>query len=331
MIMNPSPTVSWLGRPILDNAHVGQLELLAAANEFRDKLPRHQAEAKAYLDYVKDQRTEAVAHHLAGIKAASATGDMETARKHGAMYETHMKALGHNPMDAVPPEVMAKLNSPHRPNPTRFKAHVGDSFAVGDARQNPALAKALDACHEACYVRALNKSEKSASCDWEPCSTTGKRCGNPRSRKVGDKYGCHHHADLMARDARAAERYTTPKEMAKDEPGAWRATDGLTIPRVGTDARSTWDKAFSRAITQHFGRGKPVMVPIASTIPRNPAKSGARLELYQNMATTEKQLPPIVVQKYGEGQFFVLDGNHRVEAAKRAGLTHLPALDVSAQ
>jgi hypothetical protein len=274
---------------------------------------------------------EAAAHHLSGIKAAHAIGDLNTAQKHGAMYALHLKSLELNPMDAVPPEVMAKLNSPNRPATTRFKAHAGDAFAVTEARQDPSLSKALDEAHETCYARALSKAEKSASCDWEPCPTTGKRCGNPRSRKVGDKYGCHHHADLMARDARSAERYTTPKALGKDEPGAWKSTDGLTIPKAGTRSRQDWDKAFARALTQHFGKGKPVSVPIDTTVPRNPAKNGARLDLYSNMATAEKQLPPIVVQRYGEGQFYVLDGNHRVEAAKRAGLTHLPALDVSSR
>jgi hypothetical protein len=329
--MSMKPTTSWLGKPILDNAHVGQLELLAAANEFRDKLPRHQAEAKAYLDYVRDQRLEAAAHHLGGIKAASALGDMETARKHGTLYELHMKALGFNPMDAVPHEVMSKLNAPGRPSQARFKAHAGDTFAVTDARQNDGLAKALDERREISEAVELVKAESPACCDWEPCSTTGKRCGNPRSRKVGDKYGCHHHADLMARDARAAERYTTPKALGKKDPTSWQSADGLSIPRAGTGARSSWDKNFSQALTQHFGKGKPTVVALDSTVPRNPAKNGARVDLYQNMASKEQKLPPIVVQRYGEGQFYVLDGNHRVEAAKRAGLTHLPAIDVSSR
>ena len=324
-------TATWLGRPILDDAHTPQLEMLAAANEFRDKLPRAKAEAKAFLDYVRDQRLDAAAHHLSGIKAASAAGDMETARKHGTMYYTHMRALGLNPLDAVPPEVLAKLNAPGRPRPTRFKAHVGDTLALTDARQDPSLAKALDAAHDARYARGLTKSEKTASCDWDPCSTTGGRCCNPRSRKVGDAYGCHHHADLMARDARAAERYTTPRSMTKNETESWQSADGLTIPRAGTAARQTWDRAFSRAITRHFGRGKAITVPLADTIPRNPARNAARVELYQDMASKEGSLPPIVVQKYGEGQYFVNDGNHRVEAAKRAGLTHLPAIDVSSR
>jgi len=70
-------TAQWLGQPIVDPAHVHDLETRAAIHEFGgSRLPRHAAEAQAYRDYIKDQRLVAAAHHLAGMKASQAAWDM---------------------------------------------------------------------------------------------------------------------------------------------------------------------------------------------------------------------------------------------------------------
>jgi hypothetical protein len=130
---------SWLGRPILDHGHVMDLETRAAMNEFGHKMPRHEAEQKAHDDYVQEQRERAAAHHLAGLKAAGATGNHEDARKHWALYDMHLKALGKESIGAVPPEIEKAHDGGDRQKPIyKFKAHKGDLYALHEPSKDQA-------------------------------------------------------------------------------------------------------------------------------------------------------------------------------------------------
>lgn len=117
---------AWLGRPILHPDHANDLETNAAVNEFGLKMPRDKAEEGAYLDYVKGQRQQAAGHHLAGMRAARAAGDMEAARKHGLMYKLHSEALGNEPVGPVHPEVASQEQG----YKMKFRPHRGDLFAL---------------------------------------------------------------------------------------------------------------------------------------------------------------------------------------------------------
>lgn len=124
----------WLDRhPVLDPNHVHDLETRAAIHEFHNKLPRMAAEDKAFQEYVRDRHTDAAAHHLAGVKAAHAVGDMESARKHGALYNMHMEALGHDPMAAPPPDIASRLRD-QPPQVYKFKPHKGDLYALSPSK-----------------------------------------------------------------------------------------------------------------------------------------------------------------------------------------------------
>jgi hypothetical protein len=130
---------SWLGRPILDHGHVMDLETRAAMNEFGHKMPRHEAEQKAHDDYVQEQRERAAAHHLAGLKAAGATGNHEDARKHWALYDMHLKALGKESIGAVPPEIEKRMMEETGQKPIyKFKAHKGDLYALHEPSKDQA-------------------------------------------------------------------------------------------------------------------------------------------------------------------------------------------------
>src|SRR6185436_13811864 len=128
----------WVDRhPLADHKHAQDLELAAAVNEFAHRMPREQAEDEAYKEYlyhpVKGQHALAAQHHLAGMKAASAAGDKEAARKHSLMYGLHAKALGHGEVGAVPKDIQHELmTSP--PKIYKFKAHRGDAFAVNQPK-----------------------------------------------------------------------------------------------------------------------------------------------------------------------------------------------------
>ena len=123
----------WLGRyPVTDADHVNHLETMAALHEFHRKLPRHQAEELAHQEYTKERLVEAAAHHLVGIKAATSAGDSEAAKKHGVMYSFALKALGHDPVGAIPKEVEAKTKGLDS-KLYRFKPHPGDAFLLPPA------------------------------------------------------------------------------------------------------------------------------------------------------------------------------------------------------
>jgi hypothetical protein len=169
--MGTENELHWLGRPIAKPEDAHGLETKAAIHEFNHKLPRHQAEQKAYDEYVHENHVGAAAHHLSGMKAAQASGHMEEARKHGVLYEMHINALGHAAHQPVPLEVQAKAAEGGEPV-YKFKPHSGD-------------------------VHVLTKFEemaKSQRCQWMSTESTKQRCGNPASIKVGGRSYCYIHA-----------------------------------------------------------------------------------------------------------------------------------------
>lgn len=129
----------WLGRyPIVDADHVHDLDTRAALKEFHDKLPRHEAEAAAHADYVRDQLVEAAVHHLTGLQAAHAAGDHDAAKRHGVMYGLCVKRIDPkaNIAGEPPPEVATRAkNAPAQVY--RFRAHAGDAFALPEKSEKP--------------------------------------------------------------------------------------------------------------------------------------------------------------------------------------------------
>lgn len=123
----------WLNRlPVLHDNHLHDLDTRAAINEFDRKMPREEAEAKAHKDYMAEHHAMAAAHHLSGMKAAQAIGNMEEAKKHGVMYGLHAKALGHDPVGPVPPEVQQHYRGDDSAKVYKFKAHKADRLLLGD-------------------------------------------------------------------------------------------------------------------------------------------------------------------------------------------------------
>ncbi len=179
----------WMGRPISKDEDVHDLETRAAIHEFGDKLPRQEAEEKAYGNYLRDRRLEGAAHHLAGMKAAQGAGQMDEARRHGDFYSLHLKALGLNPVGPVPPEVQAKLSQPNAEKLYRFRGHNADQFAVGES--------------EPPKEQGLEKAEH--SCSWK---LGERRCHNPGSREAAGRWWCHHHE----RHGSAVEKKLESKE-----------------------------------------------------------------------------------------------------------------------
>lgn len=231
----------WLGRPILDHEHVRDLETRAAINEFHHKIPRGDAEQQAHDSYVKENRERAAAHHLAGMKAAMATGNHQDARKHWAMYDLHLKALGKDSIGAVPPEIEKRMMDEHGQKPIyKFKAHKGDLYALHEPTKDVApaegtpIAKAEEkpygtcvGCNKEVPIMGDGKSVTHMNDRGAPCTSSGTppwtkisdskkmnkgearackwRLGERRCRRLVTSGYCHDHVDHWANKIKQAD------------------------------------------------------------------------------------------------------------------------------
>lgn len=127
-------TPMWKGRAILDESHASDLEQRAALHEFNNKMPREKAEEQAHEDYRKEHHAKAAASHFAGMKAATATGDTEEAKKHHAMYLLHAKQLGYKGSEAVPEEISRHIEMTKRDPYYQFKPHKADAFLFSNKK-----------------------------------------------------------------------------------------------------------------------------------------------------------------------------------------------------
>jgi hypothetical protein len=201
----------WLGRPILDEDHVQDLETNAAINEFHRKMPRAQAEQRAYEDYVQEQRARAAAYHLAGMKAAMAAGNREDARKHWALYDLHLKALGKESVGAVPPEVQ-KWMEDQKPV-YRFKAHKGDMYVLYGPSKGHVPPQKSD-------EPAVMAKAEAKRCKWrlgerrcQRMVTTGDYCHDHVERKVKQKKDAEAPADMEKADMPSVSANRPPSQQ----------------------------------------------------------------------------------------------------------------------
>ena len=121
----------WLDRyEITHPDDIHSLETRAALKEWQDKLPRHEAEDKAYSDYKTKELEDACAHHYSGCQAGFAAGDTEASKRHALMLTLGLKALGHDGIK-VPEHIVNR--SKHTPSKVySFKNHKSDAFILGD-------------------------------------------------------------------------------------------------------------------------------------------------------------------------------------------------------
>lgn len=124
----------WMGHPLLAPEDEHELHLAAALHEFQGGMPRQDAEKRALQDYRNEHHARAAAHHYSGMKASHATGNMDDAKKHHALYSLHLKALGEDPMGPVP-EAVRKYGaqagqSERQKHVYRFRGHDADDYLV---------------------------------------------------------------------------------------------------------------------------------------------------------------------------------------------------------
>jgi len=120
----------WNKRPIAKDEDASDLDQRAAIYEFKHRMARPDAEHRAHHEYKLDKHREAAAYHLQGLKAAQHAGSQEEGHKHGLMYQLHMKALGLDPLDAVPHEIQSLADKQDKFY--KFKPHRSDLFLLQD-------------------------------------------------------------------------------------------------------------------------------------------------------------------------------------------------------
>ena len=118
----------------------------------------------------------------------------------------------------------------------------------------------------------------------------------------------------------------------------WRSKDGLRIPHHTDPSRGAWDRAYKQKLVEVFANGdstrlKKVKVPVSEHhyghLPAGAVGAGGRDRrgFYARMVAGGDRLPPPVVRRNGLGWTFV-DGNARLHAALKRGLTHIDALEL---
>jgi 8-oxo-dGTP pyrophosphatase MutT (NUDIX family) len=124
-----------------------------------------------------------------------------------------------------------------------------------------------------------------------------------------------------------AEDRKAPKTPQKE----WRSKDGLKIPHRTSPSRREWDKAFHSKLAEVFTGGdperlRPFKLPVTDLLGSNTAVNKPRLALYTRMLKSKDRLPPVVVRQSGQG-FHLVDGNHRLEAARAVGARFVDAVE----
>ena len=105
-------------------------------NEFRGGMSKEESEERAHADYLKDHAVSSGAYHYLGMRAATAAGNLNAAKQHGASYSLAMKHLGLNPLNAPPKEILDRAKDESR-NPYSYKAHSADNFFVPSIPEAP--------------------------------------------------------------------------------------------------------------------------------------------------------------------------------------------------
>lgn len=149
-----------------------------------------------------------------------------------------------------------------------------------------------------------------------------------------------HSKDVTLKLLGLVENDDEADELSKKEgQKEWRAKDGLKIPHYTSPARSTWDKGFLGKLVDVFAYGNPkrfkkIQMPVTEHGISGHFVGGAvgpggrdRRSFYSRMLAGGDKLPPIVVKRNGIG-WHVIDGNARLTAAHKHGLSHMDAYEL---
>jgi len=113
------------------------------------------------------------------------------------------------------------------------------------------------------------------------------------------------------------------KENAGGFPGE------ISIPSMNHPNRAAFDRSFVDGVKDRFGGGKLTSLKVASIDGVGNSGHGVvnkpRYKLYSIMAHAGDRLPPVVVESVGKGRFGIVDGAHRMAAARDASMDEIDA------
>lgn len=121
----------------------------------------------------------------------------------------------------------------------------------------------------------------------------------------------------------------------------WRSSDGVRIPHHTSPARAAWDENYFKQLVRVFANGderrlRKVKVPVSEHLSGHHVLGAVgpggrdRRPFYSRMVAGGDKLPPIVVRRSGHG-WHVVDGNARLTAALKHGLTEMDGYELSDQ
>jgi hypothetical protein len=122
-------------------------------------------------------------------------------------------------------------------------------------------------------------------------------------------------------------RWDLAGQLGVFEPRKGDWTDGeISIPKHGTARRRAYDRAHRVLVLRSFrGTLTPLEVDARELSRTNAVVNRERYALYKRMLRAGDTVPALVVERIG-GYLYVVDGNHRTQAAIDAKRYKLPAL-----
>jgi GNAT superfamily N-acetyltransferase len=133
--------------------------------------------------------------------------------------------------------------------------------------------------------------------------------------------------------ARGLQTTDSTLTKAQSKPKTWKEkTDGfgrpIEIPSAQHPDRKRWDSRYLSQLVERYGKGSLRDIDIGALEAGNSGReihSKSRFDLYSRMLSGGDKTPPIVVMPRGQG-FTVVDGTHRLEAARATKTKTLPAM-----
>jgi hypothetical protein len=121
-------------------------------------------------------------------------------------------------------------------------------------------------------------------------------------------------------------RWDIAGQLGAFEPRKGDWTDGeMSIPKHGTARRRAYDGAHRVLVLRSFrGTLTPLEVDARELSRTNAVVNRERYALYKRMLRAGDMVPALVVERIG-GYLYVVDGNHRTQAAIDAKRYKLPA------
>lgn len=284
--------------------------------------------AAAQKDASQQTETQKITEeYLAKDEAAGGSGDHG-----GGVSKPHKQQAGHQTAEHSQGEVAeSQAEAPAVPAPEQPKVDFEGHFR--------AAADSQDQADKAATVR--QSQDYTALKEQVATALEGLRKQLPVLNQMKSAYPQTYQSVLAVVQSVIAlgrELQTQDTELAKKERSTkvWKSPgwgrDVISIPSTSHPDRKAWDAAITSNIASRYTRGdtsalKPVKIPLAELGGGNSAgaANSERLGFYRKVFRSGDRPHPVVAMG-GPGNYRLVDGTHRADAARAEGLTHINAM-----